>query len=166
MVTLSFFLILICSFLGMEVVAWASHKYIMHGCLWCLHRSHHESRTGLFEKNDWFALFFASPSMFLIYLGFHHVPLALAGGLGILTYGLVYFFFHDLLVHRRIDLGLRPKKGYLARVVQAHRLHHAVASKDGCVSFGFVYAPSAKRLKAMLSESGARELRAPASPSI
>jgi beta-carotene 3-hydroxylase len=161
MFALSFFLILIGSFLVMEVVAWTSHKYIMHGCLWCLHRSHHESQMGLFERNDWFAVFFAIPSVFLIYIGVNHVPLALASGIGILAYGIVYFLFHDVLVHRRIDLGIRPKRGYLARVVQAHRLHHAVASKDGCVSFGFVFAPSPNRLKEMLRESRDSVLRGP-----
>jgi beta-carotene 3-hydroxylase len=38
----------------------------------------------------------------------------------------------------------------LRRLYQSHRLHHAVDGKDGCVSFGFVFAPSPERLKKQL----------------
>ena len=30
---------------------------------------------------------------------------------------------------------------YLRRLVEAHHLHHAVRGREGCVSFGFLYAP-------------------------
>jgi beta-carotene 3-hydroxylase len=161
MFAVQFIAILIGFILLMEAVAWITHKYVMHGWLWSLHRSHHEPREGAFEKNDWFAVIFAVPSIILIYLGANGTPLALAAGIGILGYGLIYFFFHDILVHRRIDFGLRPKKGYLARVVQAHRLHHAVEGKHGCVSFGFIFAPSPQRLKAMLAAKDEAVMRAP-----
>lgn len=157
-----FIAVLIGFILLMEVVAWTTHKYVMHGWLWSLHKSHHEPRDGAFEKNDWFAVIFAVPSIILIYIGVNGAPLALAAGLGILGYGLIYFFFHDILVHRRLDFGLRPKKGYLARVVQAHRLHHAVEGKHDCVSFGFIFAPSPQRLKAMLADKSDAIMRTPA----
>ena len=35
------FLITLVTFLIMEFVAWAVHKYIMHGFLWSLHKDHH-----------------------------------------------------------------------------------------------------------------------------
>ena len=34
------FLITLVTFLIMEFVAWAVHKYIMHGFLWSLHKDH------------------------------------------------------------------------------------------------------------------------------
>ena len=43
------------AFAGMEAFAWATHRYVMHGALWCWHRSHHEPRDGVFELNDLFA---------------------------------------------------------------------------------------------------------------
>ena len=158
---LSFFAVFVGFILIMEAVAWLTHRYVMHGWLWSLHRSHHEPRLGAFEKNDWFAVIFAIPSIALIYVGVHYEILALAAGLGILGYGLIYFFFHDILVHRRFDFGWRPTHGYFAQVVQAHRLHHAVKSKDGCVSFGFIFPPSPKRLKAMLAAKPEAVMRAP-----
>lgn len=160
MSALAFIAVVIAFILIMEGVAWVAHKYVMHGFLWSLHQSHHEPRTGAFEKNDWFAVFFSIPSIALIYIGVNHWTPALAAGIGILGYGLIYFFFHDMLVHRRIDTGLRPKKGYLARVVQAHRLHHAVESKEGCVSFGFVFAPSPQHLKRLMKDAEGARLRA------
>ena len=36
------------------------------------------------------------------------------------------------------------------RLVQAHKLHHAVQTKEGAVSFGFVFAPDPHKLRAKL----------------
>ena len=52
----------ILSFLIMEGVAWTTHKYVMHGFLWILHKDHHQVRPGVFEKNDLFAFIFAVPA--------------------------------------------------------------------------------------------------------
>jgi beta-carotene 3-hydroxylase len=56
------------------------------------------------------------------------------------------------LVHQRWPFKYVPRKGYLKRVYQAHRLHHAVQSRDGCVSFGFVYAKPVEKLVKELHE--------------
>ena len=56
----------ILSFLIMEGVAWTTHKYVMHGILWNLHESHHRPHTGIFEKNDFFFLIYASIAMILM----------------------------------------------------------------------------------------------------
>lgn len=136
---------------AMEVVAWWTHKYVMHGWLWSLHRSHHEPRTGTFEWNDWFAVFFAIPSVVLIYFGVDGRPSLLAAGLGMTAYGALYALLHDGLVHRRFPLPMRRYHSYVRRLMQAHRLHHATTGKHGAVSFGFLYAPPVTRL--------ARELR-------
>ncbi len=133
---------------GMEGVAWATHRFLMHGPLWCLHRSHHEPRSGRFELNDLFAAYFALPSMALIYAGRHGWPPAFWLGLGMTGYGLIYALFHDGLVHGRFrsPLPLRLMK----RLVQAHRLHHAIHTRKGAVSYGFLWAPPVRRLKAEL----------------
>lgn len=132
----------------MEWVAWVTHKYVMHGFLWRLHASHHHPRAGRFERNDWFAVFFATPSIVLIYFGNNGYPPALWAGLGVAAYGLIYFVFHDVIVHRRVDTGYTPRSRYMRRIVHAHRLHHAVSEKHGTVSFGFVYAPPIPVLRA------------------
>ena len=33
-------------FLGIELVATLIHRYLMHGPLWWIHRTHHKSRGG------------------------------------------------------------------------------------------------------------------------
>ena len=45
-------LIVIASVLGMEVIAWSSHKYVMHGFGWAWHRDHHEPHDNILEKKD------------------------------------------------------------------------------------------------------------------
>src|SRR3546814_15263347 len=47
---------------AMEGVAWASHKYIMHGFGWAWHRDHHEPYGHRLEKNERFALVGAAMS--------------------------------------------------------------------------------------------------------
>lgn len=147
----------------MEIVAIVAHKWVMHGFLWSLHKSHHEPRSGFFEKNDWFAVMGAVPSIILLAVGTRygwHVLTAI--GAGITAYGAIYFGFHDVLVHRRIKHGWNPQARYLKRIVQAHRLHHVVESKDGTVSFGFLYAPPIRTLKAELAAKGTGRIRSSA----
>ena len=144
---------------AMELVAAGAHRYIMHGWGWGWHRSHHEPRQGWFEKNDLFALCFAAIAIVLIALGnagwwrLHWI------GAGMTAYGLLYFVVHDGLVHKRWPLRHVPRRGYLKRLYQAHRLHHAVQGRQGCVSFGFLYAPSTKALKARLQQRQAAARR-------
>jgi beta-carotene 3-hydroxylase len=132
----------------MEGVAYFSHKYVMHGFGWVLHKSHHSPREGRFELNDLYAAIFAMPSIALIYLGTSGYPWALWAGLGVAGYGLIYFGFHDVIVHRRIHHEWRPKSRYMQRIIHAHRLHHATDEKEGCVSYGFIYAPPVPVLRA------------------
>ena len=85
---------------GMEFVAWAAHKYLMHGALWYLHEDHHRphpDKEGFFEKNDLFFLVFAIPSAASYIIGLN-VPgwfwLTFVG-IGISIYGAIYFLIHD-----------------------------------------------------------------------
>jgi len=71
-------------------------------------------------------------------------------GAGIAAYGAIYFGFHDVIVHARLPHRYVPCSGYMKRIIQAHRLHHAVETRRGAVSFGFLWAPRAARLKAGL----------------
>ena len=141
-------------FLGMEGFAWAAHKYIMHGWGWGWHASHHEEREGLFEKNDLYAVVFAIFAIILFAISSFGYPIIAAIATGITLYGVFYFIVHDGLVHQRWPFRHIPHKGYAKRLVQAHRLHHAVEGKEGCVSFGFLYAPPVDKLAATLKERG------------
>jgi len=138
---LQFAVLTLVALVGMEGVAWLTHRFLMHGPLWCLHRSHHEPRPGRFERNDLFGIFFSLPSIALIYLGTHGTPWALPLGIGMTLYGAAYFLFHDVLVHKRLRLGLQPRGAYLERIVRAHLRHHRTHTKRGAVSFGFLWAP-------------------------
>ena len=147
--------------LAMEGVAWASHKYVMHGFGWAWHRDHHEPHDKLLEKNDLFAGVGAAISISFFALG---SPLVRGGaawppgtwiGLGVLLYGVVYTLVHDGLVHQRWFRWV-PRRGYAKRLVQAHKLHHATLSKDGGVSFGFVFARRPEDLKRELRQQRER----------
>lgn len=149
---MTFALILVGTVVGMELVANLMHRFVMHGPLWVLHKSHHANDHARFELNDLFGVFFAIPSIVFIYFGTQGSPVLLAVGIGMAVYGAVYWGFHDVLVHRRIPHGWIPKSGYLRRIVQAHHIHHRSRTKDGAVSFGFLYAPDPDRLKRELRD--------------
>lgn len=134
----------------MEAFAWWAHKYVMHGWGWGWHKSHHEPHDDKLEKNDLYVLVFASLSILMFLIGtLYWMPLFWIA-LGTTTYGMLYFLAHDGLVHQRWPFRYVPRKGYLKRLYQAHRLHHAVKGKDGCVSFGFIWSPPVEKLKAEL----------------
>lgn len=152
MSALAIIAIVFATMLAMEFIAWASHKYVMHGIGWAWHRDHHEPHDKRLEKNDLYALVGAGLSISMFMLG---SPLVMGKaawapgtwiGLGILGYGLIYTVIHDGLVHQRW-FRVTPKRGYAKRLVQAHKLHHATTSKKGGVSFGFVLARDPAVLK-------------------
>ena len=66
---LKFAIVFISTFLFMEFMAWFSHKYIMHGFLWTLHKDHHNQnlKTSWWERNDLFFVFYAVVSMLFFY---------------------------------------------------------------------------------------------------
>jgi len=135
------------AFAMMEGVAYLTHKYVMHGWLWILHESHHLPREGRFEKNDFFAFFFALPSILFIWLGVNAWSPLLPVGLGMTAYGISYFVFHDGIVHRRLPFRYNGRNAYMRRIMQAHWVHHATSTREKAVSFGFLYAPPVSRLQ-------------------
>ncbi|MEO6093011.1 MAG: sterol desaturase family protein [Novosphingobium sp.] len=148
--------LVLASVLAMEGVAWASHRYVMHGFGWGWHRDHHQPHTRALEKNDLYALVGAGLSIGLFALG---SPLVMGSsawapgtaiGLGVLIYGIIYTLIHDGLVHQRYFRWI-PRSGYARRLVQAHRLHHATLTREGGVSFGFVFARDPAKLKRELA---------------
>jgi beta-carotene 3-hydroxylase len=149
--------------IAMEAFAYASHRWLMHGPGWFLHKSHHRPRTGRWELNDLYAVIFAGPSIALIVGGLHFGlgTWAVWVGAGIAGYGAIYGVFHDIIVHRRLDHRFVPKSDYMKRIMQAHRLHHAVETKHGTVSFGFLVAPRPETLKRELARRGRAGVRSP-----
>ena len=134
---------------AMEALAAGVHRYVMHGPGWGWHRSHHEPRAGWFERNDLYAVVFALLSVGFFVAG-AWASLLWWVGLGMVIYGVGYALLHDGLVHRRLPFLKSPRNGYLKRLVQAHRLHHAVHEREGAVSFGFLYAPPVERIVGQL----------------
>ncbi len=147
----------------MEGVAYVSHRWVMHGPGWFLHESHHRPRTGFWELNDAYFVIYAIPSIALLiggtagYLGVWSIWM----GAGIAAYGAIYLGFHDIVVHKRWDSGYVARWPYMKRIVQAHRIHHVVETKDGTVSFGFLIASRPEVLKAALGARNNAGVRLP-----
>jgi beta-carotene 3-hydroxylase len=154
----------VATIVAMEAVAYGAHRWIMHGPGWFLHASHHRLRLGRFEANDLYAVIFAIPSITLLLGGVNlgWGNWAIWVGAGIAAYGAIYFGFHDVIVHKRIGHRYVARSTYMKRIVQAHRLHHAVETRLGTVSFGFLWAPRPETLKAELARREKAGVRTPA----
>lgn len=127
------------TFCLMELVAWATHKYVMHKWLWFLHEDHHTKGPGFFEKNDAFFLIFAIPSFLCILLGtLNEKYWVVSIGAGIAMYGLAYFIIHDIIIHQRFKLFTRSNSTYIKVVRWAHKMHHKHLGKEDGESFGML----------------------------
>ncbi|HEU4537903.1 MAG TPA: beta-carotene hydroxylase [Polyangiaceae bacterium] len=146
--------------------AWAAllHGRVWHALLWALHRSHHRPRRGRFEANDLLSVTHAPVALGLILYGCVGAPgplrdLAYGWGIGMSAFGLLYFTFHDGLVHKRL-----PVQGLLRfRVVRLWHDAHLVHHRRGRAPYGFFYVPRAVREH--LRARAARARTAPATPS-
>ncbi len=133
--------IFLLTFIAMEGITWLTHRYVMHGFLWSLHRDHHQpDGNGFFEKNDGFFLIFAIPCFFAILIGWLKSMYWLeAFGLGVMAYGLAYFIVHDVIIHQRFKWFTHSKSPYVLGLRWAHKMHHKHLGKEDGESFGFLY---------------------------
>lgn len=138
---LKIFLVVL-AFSIMEFVAWSSHKYIMHGLLWPIHRDHHQKDMNRkWEINDFFFPMFAAPGILFIYLGVTYglnTPWFWLG-LGISIYGLAYSLVHDVIIHQRIKILTKWDNTYVRAMRKAHKVHHKHLGKENGENFGFLY---------------------------
>lgn len=128
-------------FAAMEFSGWFIHKYLMHGPLWMIHKTHHQPSKSFFELNDLFSVFFGSVAVILILLGVNTLDYRFWIGMGISLYGILYFILHDVLVHRRLKWFDRPKNSFLKGIFKAHQAHHRTNQKEDAVSFGLFVVP-------------------------
>jgi beta-carotene 3-hydroxylase len=147
--------ILVLTVAATEAIAWAVHRWLMHGIGWIWHRSHHQPDGSRWERNDAYSVLATVAVVALFVASGGPSSVAWWVAMGATVYGALYAIVHDGLAHRRWPAGRAPRRGWIARLVHAHRLHHAVRERDGAVSFGFLWAPPPERLARALRDSGA-----------
>ncbi len=127
------------TFIVMEGITWLTHRYVMHGFLWYLHKDHHQAEPGFFEKNDAFFIIFAVPSILLIAFGIYdNIWWMQAIGFGIMAYGPAYFIVHDVIIHQRCKWFTRSNNKYIRAIRWAHKMHHKHLDKHDGESFGML----------------------------
>ena len=141
---LRFILLLLAGFAATEVVAYVLHRFLFHGILWKIHRTHHthDHPHGSFELNDLFSLGFTGLSLWLLWIG-RAEPLssvAFPMGAGIAVYGVLYFILHDLYTHRRF-FPFKTKNAAAQTIRRAHQRHHQSVEKDGLEPYGLFLFP-------------------------
>jgi beta-carotene 3-hydroxylase len=110
------------SFVAMEAVSYATHRWVMHGFARAWHRSHHAPARGRFERNDLFPLCF---SVFgaALFAGAGFVAGLRWVAVGVTAYGACYVFVHDVYIHRRLPSPV-ANNPYLDWLRESHRAHH------------------------------------------
>ncbi|MDD2982737.1 MAG: sterol desaturase family protein [Crocinitomicaceae bacterium] len=136
-------LIVLAAFIGMEMVAWLAHKYIMHGFLWYLHKDHHKKEDeGFLEHNDFFFIIFAIPGIASLFIGLQNdFNFFFWIGLGITLYGMAYFFVHDIFIHQRFKIFRNSDHVYFQAIRRAHKMHHKHLQKEQGECFGMLWVP-------------------------
>lgn len=137
------FLIVIVSFSSMECVAWLTHRFVMHGLLWRLHKDHHKKESsGFFEHNDFFFLIFALPGIAGLFFGMKNdFNFLFWTGLGITLYGFTYFLVHDIFIHQRFKILRSADNKYFKAIRRAHKMHHKHIDKEEGECFGMLWVP-------------------------
>ena len=123
----------------MEFWAWFMHKFVQHGPLWFLHRSHHVRHPHPVERNDLFFLIYGAISTVLFLAGDNGTRWWFWVGVGIACYGTVYFFVHDVLIHGRLRFWKKSQNIYLRALNMAHKTHHKTNGRDGSAEFGLLW---------------------------
>ena len=143
MQTLLWIIIFLATYCFMEFMAWFTHKYIMHGFLWSLHKDHHKKdHDSWFERNDAFFIFYAIVSIGCFLLWKYDIFWAgLPIGVGIFAYGLSYFLVHDIFIHQRFKLFRNANNWYAKGVRRAHKMHHKHIGKEDGECFGMLFVP-------------------------
>lgn len=136
-------LVFLGTFAAMEGMAWFTHKYIMHGFLWSLHKDHHhKDHSHWWERNDFFFIFYAFVSIgFFLLWRYDILWIGLPIGLGILAYGIAYFSVHDIFIHQRFKLFRNANNRYAKGIRRAHKMHHKHLGKDDGECFGMLFVP-------------------------
>ncbi|RYE25361.1 MAG: fatty acid hydroxylase [Sphingobacteriaceae bacterium] len=123
----------------MEVISWAMHKFLFHGPLWFIHKTHHQERHGFFELNDVFSLLFGLIACGLLWFDRENRSYAFWIGAGISVYGIVYFIFHDWFIHNRFK-AFKLNNRYFSGIKRAHKIHHKSMHKNPSEEFGLLVA--------------------------
>ncbi len=136
-------------FVVMEPLAYAGHRWVMHGAGWVWHCSHHARTRTRFEANDGFPVAFAALTIMAMAAAtlVPAVHLLLAVGVGVTAYGAAYVFVHDVYIHER--LGRLPRARFLEWLRRAHGLHH----RHGGEPYGMLCPILPRRLRAELATS-------------
>ncbi|WP_081209435.1 sterol desaturase family protein [Salegentibacter sediminis] len=131
------------TFIIMEGMAWFTHKYIMHGVLWSLHKDHHhKDHSHWWERNDLFFIFYALVSIgFFLLWRYEGVWFGLPIGLGILAYGITYFTVHDIFIHQRFKIFRNANNRFAKGIRRAHKMHHKHLGKEDGECFGMLWVP-------------------------
>lgn len=129
------------AFATMEFVAWFTHKYVLHGWLWWLHKSHHVRHDHTLERNDFFFLYYAAIAMVFFILGSETMDWRFWVAIGVTLYGAAYFVVHDLFIHQRVRIFGKTGNSYLKALDMAHKMHHKTQERDGSECFGMLLVP-------------------------
>ena len=112
------------SFVLMEIVSYALHRWVMHGFGMAWHRSHHRPlATPHWERNDRFPMVMATLAVILFAVGGGPQSTLFWCAVGVTAYGAAYVFVHDVYIHERLGFT-PPRLRYLEWLRRRHGVHH------------------------------------------
>ena len=117
--------VFLATFVAMEGVAYAAHRWVMHGRGIIWHASHHAPARRRVERNDLFPVCFSVVGVALAITASTGVAPAWSWPVmaGVTAYGMAYLAVHEIVIHRRVPLPV-PDLRYLRWLRDSHRAHH------------------------------------------
>lgn len=137
---ISFAALVVVAFSAMELVSYATHRWLMHGPGMPWHVSHHSPPTGRVEKNDLFPLVFSVVGVGLFVAAAAGATVLWPIALGVTLYGVAYLLVHEVAIHRRVRCPV-PGGRYVRWLQQAHAGHH----RSGGEPYGMLLPLGARR---------------------
>lgn len=136
-------LVAIAAFIAMEPITAFTHRFVMHGIGWVLHRSHHTRSAARWEANDLFPVMFAAVVCIGFAVGFNvgGAGALIPTGIGVTLYGVAYAVVHDVYIHNRAGWRRIRRSAPLDRLADAHGDHH----RTGGAPYGMLLPVAARR---------------------
>jgi beta-carotene 3-hydroxylase len=141
--------VFVSTFVAMEGVAYAMHRWVMHGRGMVWHASHHRPARAGFERNDLFPVLFSSVGLVLFVLASVGVApdVLWPAAAGVTAYGVAYLAVHEIVIHRRLPLRV-PDSRYLRWLRDSHRAHHVDAGEPFGMLLPWMSAADRRRVNA------------------
>lgn len=129
-------LLILTTFIFMEIVSWIIHKYFMNHILREFYKIHH--KPAFLKIIALFILLLGGIATSLIYFGSELTDYRFWVGTGISICGIAYFILHDNIIHKQLSIFKNIKINFFIDIGKAYRDHSKSKGRNSNCSLGLL----------------------------